>query len=150
MLLECPGGVVLREEIRNQLWPNDTVVEFDHSINTAVMRLRDALGEKAGQPRYIETLARRGYRFVGQVEGPASVPPLVIVPRRDNGSFLSRVRRPWVPLAGLMLTMILLAHGVAWYYRRTSPTRWAREVALPEITRLVDAEDHTAAFPLLF
>jgi hypothetical protein len=150
MLLECPGEVVLREEIRNQLWPNDTVVEFAHSINTAVMRLRDALGERADQPRYIETLARRGYRFIGQVEAPASVPPLVIVPRGGHGSLLSRIRHPWVLVPVLMLTMILLALGVAWYYRRASPARWATEVALPEITRLVDAEDHTAAFPLLF
>src|SRR5579871_1410491 len=50
LLLECPGELVLREQIRNHLWPGDTVVEFDHSINTAVMRLRDALGESAGQP----------------------------------------------------------------------------------------------------
>src|SRR5690242_17135501 len=112
MLLERPGEVVLREEIRNQLWPNDTVVEFAHSINTAVMRLRDALGETADQPRYIETLARRGYRFIGQVEGPASVAPLVIVPRRGNGNLRSRIRRRWVPLSVLM---ILLALGVAWY-----------------------------------
>jgi len=60
-LLECPGEVVLREEIRRKLWPDETVVvEFDHSINTAVKRLRDALCESAEKPRYIETLARRG------------------------------------------------------------------------------------------
>jgi DNA-binding winged helix-turn-helix (wHTH) protein len=59
MLLGRPGELVLREEIRSRLWPNDTVVEFDHSINTAVRRLRLALGESADNPRYIETLARR-------------------------------------------------------------------------------------------
>src|SRR5258708_39965463 len=68
MLLESPGEVVLREEIRERLWPNDTVVEFDHGINAAVKRLRDTLRDSADKPRYIETLARRGYRFVGDVD----------------------------------------------------------------------------------
>lgn len=63
LLLERPGDVVLREEIRKELWPNDTVVEFDHSINAAMKRLRQALGDSADDPRYIETLARRGYRW---------------------------------------------------------------------------------------
>jgi TolB-like protein/DNA-binding winged helix-turn-helix (wHTH) protein len=63
LLLESPGEVVLREEIRNRLWPNDTIVEFEHSINAAMKRLRQALGESADNPRYIETLARRGYRW---------------------------------------------------------------------------------------
>jgi serine/threonine protein kinase len=67
MLLEHPGDLVLREEIRCRLWPNDTVVEFDHSINTAIGRLRLALGESAENPQYIETLPRRGYRWIGPV-----------------------------------------------------------------------------------
>src|SRR5690242_17823933 len=68
LLLEQPGEVVLREEIRLRLWPNDTIVEFDHGINAAIQRLRDALAESAGQPRYVETVARRGYRFLGRIE----------------------------------------------------------------------------------
>jgi serine/threonine protein kinase/Tol biopolymer transport system component len=68
MLLEHPGDVVLREEIRLRLWPNNTIVEFDHSINAAIKKLRDALGESADEPRYVETVARRGYRFLGEVE----------------------------------------------------------------------------------
>jgi len=68
MMLERPGEVVLREEIRRKLWPNDTVVEFDHSINAAIKRLRAALGESAEEPQFIETLAKRGYRFAGEVE----------------------------------------------------------------------------------
>src|SRR5580704_9003926 len=67
MLLERPGEVVLREEIRKKLWPNDTIVEFAPSINAAIQRLRDALGDSADQPRYVETVARRGYRFVGEL-----------------------------------------------------------------------------------
>jgi DNA-binding winged helix-turn-helix (wHTH) protein len=67
LLLEQPGEVVLREEIRLRLWPNNTIVEFDHGINAAIQRLRDALSESAGQPRYVETVARRGYRFRGKI-----------------------------------------------------------------------------------
>ena len=68
MLLDRPGELVLREEIRSRLWPNDTVVEFDHSINTAVRKLRLVLGESADTPQYIETLARRGYRWIGPAD----------------------------------------------------------------------------------
>jgi serine/threonine protein kinase len=68
MLLERPGEVVLREEIRQKLWPNDTVVEFDHGINAAIKRLRHALNDSAESPRFIETLARRGYRWIAPVE----------------------------------------------------------------------------------
>src|SRR5215471_5197195 len=68
MLLERPGEVVLREEIRKRLWPNDTVVEVSHGINAAVLRLREALGETAEDPCYVETVARKGYRFRGEVE----------------------------------------------------------------------------------
>jgi DNA-binding winged helix-turn-helix (wHTH) protein len=68
MLLEHPGEVVLREDIRRRLWPNDTVVEVSHGINAAVLRLREALGESAEDPRHIETVARKGYRFRGEVE----------------------------------------------------------------------------------
>ncbi len=68
MLLEQSGEVVLREELRKRLWPNDTIVEFDHGINAAIKRLRDALGESAENPRYVETVARRGYRFIGEIE----------------------------------------------------------------------------------
>ncbi len=68
LLLEHPGEVVTRGEIRLKLWPNETVVEFDHGINAAIKKLRDALSESAEEPRYIETVARRGYRFLGEVE----------------------------------------------------------------------------------
>ncbi len=67
MLLEHPGELVTREELRQKLWPQDTFVDFDHSLNTAIKKLRRALGDDAGQPRFVETLPRRGYRFVGSV-----------------------------------------------------------------------------------
>ena len=65
MLVEHPGEVVTREELRNRLWPADTFVDFDHSLNAAIKRLRDALGDSAENPRFVETVARRGYRFMG-------------------------------------------------------------------------------------
>jgi Tol biopolymer transport system component/DNA-binding winged helix-turn-helix (wHTH) protein len=66
-LLEKPGEIVTREELRNRLWPADTFVDFDHSLNAAIRRLRDALGDSAENPRFVETVARRGYRFLAPV-----------------------------------------------------------------------------------
>src|SRR6266571_6266039 len=68
MLIEHAGEVVTREEIKQKLWPNDTVVEFDHSINAAIKKLRLALGDSAEEPEYVETVARRGYRLMVPVE----------------------------------------------------------------------------------
>jgi len=68
MLLERPGGIVTREELQKRLWPADTFVDFDHSLNTAIKKLRQALGDDAKKPRFVETLPRRGYRFIGTVE----------------------------------------------------------------------------------
>src|SRR5213080_3228334 len=68
-LLERPGEVVTREELRSQNWPADTFVDFDNSLNTAINKLREALGDSADNPRFIETLPRRGYRFIAPVTG---------------------------------------------------------------------------------
>src|SRR6185436_620683 len=69
VLLEQPGEVVSREELRNRLWPADTFVDFDHSLNAAIRRLREALGDSADSPRFVATVARRGYRFLVPVNG---------------------------------------------------------------------------------
>ncbi|MGA2325497.1 MAG: winged helix-turn-helix domain-containing protein [Bryobacteraceae bacterium] len=71
LLLERPGEVVRREELRARLWPADVFVDFDNNLNTAVTRLREALGDSADKPRFIETLPRRGYRFIAHVSQPA-------------------------------------------------------------------------------
>ncbi len=68
MLLERPGEVLTREEISRALWSDGTFVDFDHGVNSAVNRIREALGDAAGNPRFVETLARKGYRFVAPVE----------------------------------------------------------------------------------
>jgi DNA-binding winged helix-turn-helix (wHTH) protein len=78
-LLERPGDVVTRDELRQRLWPEDTFVDFDHGLNTAMVKLRDVLGDSASSPRYIETIAKRGYRFLEEVaavqEQPATALP---------------------------------------------------------------------------
>ena len=69
LLLERAGEVVTREELQQRLWPSDTFVDFDHSLNTAINKVREALGDSASSPRYVETLARRGYRFIAPLQG---------------------------------------------------------------------------------
>src|SRR5215470_17816088 len=69
LLLQKPGEVVTREELRNHNWPPDTFVDFDNNLNTAINKLREALGDSAENPRFIETLPRRGYRFIAPVTG---------------------------------------------------------------------------------
>ena len=75
LLLERAGDVVSREELRQKLWAADTFVDFDHSLNTAINKVREALGDSASTPRYVETLARRGYRFIAPVQGLVQSPP---------------------------------------------------------------------------
>jgi TolB-like protein/DNA-binding winged helix-turn-helix (wHTH) protein len=81
-VLERPGEVVTRDELRAKLWPADTFVDFEHGLNAAVKRLRDALGDTAENPRYIETLPRRGYRFIATTVPDALQPQQVQSPRR--------------------------------------------------------------------
>jgi len=71
MLLERPGEVVTRKEFEKKLWPGDTFVDFDHSLNTAVKKLRQALGDDREKPRFVETLPKRGYRFIGKMDHAA-------------------------------------------------------------------------------
>ena len=83
MLLERPGDLLTREEISRRLWPDGTFVDYEHGVNSAVNRIREALGDTASNPRFVETLARRGYRFVAPVERIAAVeaaPPIIPEP----------------------------------------------------------------------
>ena len=87
-LLERPGEVVTREELRDRLWPDGTFVDFDHSLNAAVNSIREVLGDSAASPRFVETLPRRGYRFIAQVErlGESAPEPVSPLPRTQGGS----------------------------------------------------------------
>jgi len=75
ILLEHPGKVVTREDLKKRIWPSDTFVDFDHGINNAIKRLREALADTAETPRYIETLPRRGYRFIAGIDVPVQAAP---------------------------------------------------------------------------
>lgn len=75
LLLERPGEVITREEIQKRLWPADTFVDFEHGINTAVKRVREALGDSAESPRFVQTLHRRGYRFIARASGAGGTSP---------------------------------------------------------------------------
>jgi TolB-like protein/tetratricopeptide (TPR) repeat protein len=97
MLLERAGDVVTREEIRDRLWPDGTFVDFEHSMNAAIKRLRAALGDTAESPKFVETLHRRGYRFIAAAEQP-DVPAKPLDP---GSSALSRPRLVVLPFANL-------------------------------------------------
>ncbi|MCI0352097.1 MAG: winged helix-turn-helix domain-containing protein [Acidobacteriales bacterium] len=114
MLLERPGELVTRDDLRQKLWPADTFVDFDHGLNTAVNKLREVLADSAASPRYIETLPKRGYRFIYPVEStptppaPATKPeptPATVEPTRGSRT-LPRV-------LFLLLQMMYLAIYVA-------------------------------------
>jgi DNA-binding winged helix-turn-helix (wHTH) protein len=102
ILLERPGLVISREDIRQKLWPADTFVDFDHSLNTAVNKIRDTLGDSAGSPRFVETVARRGYRFVGEVSWNDSAVPQSATIEPNNPA-------PGLPTAHRGLTRTLFA-----------------------------------------
>jgi DNA-binding winged helix-turn-helix (wHTH) protein/Tol biopolymer transport system component len=155
LLLERPGEVVTREEVRNRLWPADTFVDFDHSLNAAVRRLRDALGDSAENPTFVETVARRGYRFLA---------PVSTVPMNDNGTVVSipapaapavtspRIRRGWIiaALAAVVLVVIGVVLGFLLASRDLAPSRvtplTANPVDDPVITSSVSRDGRYMAF----
>jgi DNA-binding winged helix-turn-helix (wHTH) protein len=139
VLLERPGEVVTRDELRQRLWTADTFVDFDHSLNTVVNKLREALNDSAANPRFIETLTRRGYRFVAPVEFvqkqaasglPAASAPIVATPvditaeivspnPRSSVSVLTHpqdvpaVRRPYVRVLFCLIQIMYLSFYIA-------------------------------------
>ena len=118
MLIERSGEVVTREEIRNKLWPDGTIVEFEHSVNSAVNRLREALGDSPRRPRYIETLPRFGYRFLGAVDiaEPAAVTALLPAdaPPQPEKPTQPLVRRLHPGIVAIAAVVIAAAGAVSW------------------------------------
>jgi Tol biopolymer transport system component/DNA-binding winged helix-turn-helix (wHTH) protein len=102
-LLETPGDVVTREDLRNRLWPADTFVDFDHSLNAAIKRLRDALGDSAENPTFVETVARRGYRFLSPVS------------TATNGNGTLVVATPTTESSSAALPVQPVKHSPAWW-----------------------------------
>lgn len=153
-LLLHPGELVTREELQQKIWPADTFVDFEHGLNTAVAKLRQALSDSAASPRYIETLERRGYRFIAEVtakERPmamaAAAPATTTSPAADNNPIIepARVvdlprpepRRTWRSLGFATIAVLLLVAGALSYYlwtrglQRTGPAKIDSIAVLP-------------------
>ncbi len=139
MLLGCPGEVVTREELQKRLWPSDTFVDFDHGLNKAINKLREALGDSAESPRFVETVARRGYRFLAEVNTSgvalARGPELATLSQPADGRKLPEIvdksaiptrRLPTVAWkSSVFVLLLLMASLAAWKlhpWNRSSPT----------------------------
>jgi TolB-like protein/DNA-binding winged helix-turn-helix (wHTH) protein/Flp pilus assembly protein TadD len=143
-LLEKPGELVTREELRSRIWPK-TVVDFDHGLNKAISKIRDALGDSGDSPRFVETVARRGYRFLADVApiertgGPPEAAPAQVAPLAAAAARLSA----WRPrslrvaaLAGLGLVLVLAA-ALAWFFSvRTGSSSHIRSLAVLPLENL--------------
>lgn len=136
ILLEHPGEVITRQELRNRIWPGDTFVDFDQGLNKAILKIRDALGDDADNPRFVETLPRRGYRFIAPVE-PAKPPSSPTIPapsperpgrarqfvvETNSAAFRPTVKWWWVLTVGVVV-LALSAILSSWFRRLLSPPR---------------------------
>lgn len=129
-LLEHAGEVLAKEELQQQIWPSDTFVDFDHGLHSAITRLREALGDSSESPRFIETFARRGYRFIAPVKVIGTISPTESTTERPKPE--SRTRLKWLgssAMAGLLGGAVLLAIFLGfdldgargWLRRRSNP-----------------------------
>ena len=126
-LLEHPGELVTREELRSRLWAADTFVDFDHGLNAAIRRLREALGDSAEIPRFVETVARRGYRFIGNVDIPA---PAVPAGRRRWPELFTTRKAVLGVLGACALALFFFT------YRHFFGSKAARPVVIPAVTNI--------------
>jgi DNA-binding winged helix-turn-helix (wHTH) protein/Tol biopolymer transport system component len=142
MLLENPGEMVTREQLVKRLWPADTFVDFEHSLNAAIKRLRAALNDSADAPRYVETVARRGYRWVAPVSGAPTVvnrndAPSLDVPaaprRRAMSIFLTR----WRVVLPLVAVVAMLAISASIWLQRTEYF-WRNPIAHAQFQTVTD------------
>jgi Tol biopolymer transport system component/DNA-binding winged helix-turn-helix (wHTH) protein len=148
-LLERPGDLVTREQLRQRLWPNGTFVDFEHGLNAVINRLREALGDSADSPRFIQTVPRRGYRFIAPVDGA-----LVNARTEDLASMAvlqaplpERRSRAWIAgwtARALLLLLVLVA--ATWLLRRTPPGKEPPSRVVP-LTRLAGKEAWPAFAP---
>jgi Tol biopolymer transport system component/DNA-binding winged helix-turn-helix (wHTH) protein len=142
MLLERPGELVTREELQRRLWPADTFVDFDHSLNSAIKKLREALGDQAENPRFIETLHRRGYRFITPVKGQQDAPEMGSTRREgaESGEASPAARGKstrhgvprWVKIVGVVAALLAVGSVVTW---RLSPLPAPRVVNYTQLTK---------------
>jgi TolB-like protein/DNA-binding winged helix-turn-helix (wHTH) protein/Tfp pilus assembly protein PilF len=113
LLLDCAGDVVTREKVRETLWPAHTHVDFDHSLNTAVRKLREALGDSAEAPRYVETIARRGYRFIAPLVPPPALQTAHSADAVAAALPSSAAARPSISSHRLLVVATVVVIGVA-------------------------------------
>ncbi len=106
-LLQQPGNLVTREELRSRIWPSDTFVDFDNNLNTSMNKLREALGDSADNPRFIETLPRRGYRFVAPVGSDVRNQPAIPAARRNI---------PLLAIVALSVAVAATGGGLLWHF----------------------------------
>jgi DNA-binding winged helix-turn-helix (wHTH) protein/Flp pilus assembly protein TadD len=131
VLVQRPGEIVTRDELRAEIWSADTFVDFDNSLNTSINKLRDVLGDTSSSPRFIETVPRRGYRFIAPVTGneplasppPVPSPPPHAPPPLASSPPISRPARRanWKILTPALVLLVLLATGLLWHMRRSHP-----------------------------
>jgi DNA-binding winged helix-turn-helix (wHTH) protein len=144
-LLLRPGELVTREELRQKLWPSDSFGDFEHGLNAAVNRVRDALGDSSNNPRFVETLPRRGYRFIapvqreadGAVKSPAAereeaADPDAAVPPSVDGRVRQSVRRHWLWFALAAIAVLVIAMLTTW---------WRIPPAIPVMESVVQLTD---------
>jgi eukaryotic-like serine/threonine-protein kinase len=114
LLLEKPGELVSREEIRQKLWSSDTFVDFDHSLNTAIKKLRQALGDEADTPKYIETLPRYGYRFIGEITQEED--------RQPEYKWSLHIIKPTILISAALLAVLVLSSFVIYRWLHAQPS----------------------------
>jgi len=140
LLSGSPGQVVTREEIQRCLWGDSTFVDFERGINFSINQIRAALNDHAEKPRYIETLPRLGYRFIGVLEPPDQTaqgtkpPSLLLVAKQDSSvtAVVPKMNGYWPVAATAILVLSFVAAGVYWFTKRTPPA--PREVKLRQLT----------------
>jgi Tol biopolymer transport system component/DNA-binding winged helix-turn-helix (wHTH) protein len=121
LLVNRPGALVTREELRQSLWPADTFVDFDHGLNSAIARLREALGDSADKPRYIETVSKRGYRFVAPLIEPLPRPPLRNADPLPQDFRPTETHKTRKALIAALLCLALVGAVGAWTRYRGNP-----------------------------
>ena len=165
LLLEKPGEIVTREELRDRLWPADTFVDFDHSLNSAVKKLRQALNDDPDVPRFIETLPRRGYRFIAPVGSGASLTspaPAVESPIQNNApspaeapqaQLAAPASRPhhWKLWAAGGFGFVLALGIVAWFgFSRPTNSSSLAPIRLVPLTQPSQLQTFSGFFALIF
>ncbi len=143
MLLQSPSKLVTREELRQKVWPEDTFVDFDHGLNTAITKIRVALGDDADNPRFVETLPRRGYRFIAPVDKPISPPPSPSISKERAARLPARWK-----ILGVAAGLIATVSGIGiWRFARNRGESPLPPIEVVPLTGQTDFEVSPAFSP---